>query len=182
MTTQVTRSREAMIEFYRLHTGTRRRQGLPPQPISFFLNVQKEIIDAGLGFVAVVARGARTIAASVFFHLGKRAVYKFGASDARFQQLRGSNLAMWEGIKWLAENGVEQLHFGRTSLQNQGLRRFKLGWGTDEQMIKYFKFDTATNTWVTAQDRVSGVYNAVFGRLPLVVNRWMGARIYPHLD
>jgi hypothetical protein len=109
-------------------------------------------------------------------------IREFGASDESVQELRGSNMVMWEGIRFLARSGVESLHFGRTSLGNDGLRRFKLTWGTKEETIGYLKFDTAREAWVAGRDAASGFHNAVFGRLPLALNRLAGAIIYPHLD
>jgi Acetyltransferase (GNAT) domain len=179
---QISQSQEAILDFYRIHTRTRRRHGLPPQPISFFTNIYDLIIKPGLGFVVLASKGSRTVAAAVFFHMGKKADYKFGASDERCQDLRGNNLVMWKAIEFLAHNGFEALHLGRTSLENEGLRRFKRGWGTREETIEYFRFDTRANDWITARDNVSGFHNSVFAKLPLVVNRLMGAMIYPHLD
>jgi CelD/BcsL family acetyltransferase involved in cellulose biosynthesis len=182
LSVQVTRTREAILEYYQLHLQTRRRHGLPPQPVSFFLNIYDEIIKPNLGFVVTARLESRPIAAAVFFQFGRKAVYKFGASDERLQDLRGNNLIMWEGIRFLAQNGAESLHFGRTSLENDGLRRFKLTWGTQEETIAYFKFDARARTWVAGRDAVSGFHNAVFGRLPLSLNRLAGVMIYPHLD
>jgi Acetyltransferase (GNAT) domain len=182
LSVQVTGTREAILEYYQLHIQTRRRHGLPPQPVSFFLNIYDEVIKPGLGFVAMARLGSRPIAGAVFFQFGSKAVYKFGASDERLQDLRGNNLIMWEGTRFLAQNGAESLHFGRTSLDNDGLRRFKLTWGTQEETIAYFKFDVAAQAWITGRDKVSGFHNAVFGRLPLAVNCLAGAMIYPHLD
>ena len=179
---QIGQSREAILEFYRLHVRTRRRQGLPPQPASFFLKIHDEIIKPGLGFVVFASKGSRSVAAAVFFHRGKKAVYKFGASDERHQDLRGNNLVMWNAIQFLAQNGIEALHLGRTSRENQGLRRFKLAWGTQEEMLEYFRFDTASSKGIKARDNVSGFHNVLFARLPLALNRLMGAMIYPHLD
>ena len=133
---------EAILEFYRLHVRTRRRHGLPPQPKSFFLNIHDEIIKPGSGFVVLAKRRSIPVAAAVFLHTGKKAVYKFGASDERHQDLRGNNLVMWEAIQFLAQNGFDTLHLGRTSFENEGLRRFKLAWGTVEETINYFRFDT----------------------------------------
>lgn len=182
LSVQVVRTREAIVEFYRLHVRTRRRHGLPPQPLSFFLNIHDNVIKPGLGFVAMANSGSRPVAAAVFFHFGKKAVYKFGASDDRHQILRGNNLVIWEGIRFLAQNGAETLHLGRTSLENTGLRRFKLAWGTEEKMIEYFKFDPLAGTWLTGPDAASRFHEAIFGRLPLALNRLAGAIIYPHLD
>ena len=46
-----------------------------------------------------------------------------------FQNLRPNNLVMWEGIKSLMQRGADTLHLGRTSMENEGLRRFKLSRG-----------------------------------------------------
>ena len=93
--------------FYRFHVRTRRRHGLPPQPISFFLNIHDLIIKPGLGFVVLAQQGRTPVAAAVFFHMGKKAVYKFGASDERHQDLRGNNLVMWEAIQFLAQKALK---------------------------------------------------------------------------
>lgn len=182
LSAQVTWEREAILQFFRLHTQTRRRHGLPPQPISFFTNIYDEVIQTRLGFVVIVNSGSRPVAAGVFFLLGKKAVYKFSASDERVRELQGNNLMLWEGIQFLAQNGGESLHFGRTSIENEGLRRFKLTWGTQEEIIPYLKFDAAAGAWVSGRDAVSGFHNEVFRRLPLAVNRLAGSIIYPHLD
>jgi hypothetical protein len=180
---EVTRSRQALLDFYRLHAATRKRHGLPPQSIAFFLNIYDEIIRQNLGFVTVASEGSRPIAANVFLHFGKKAVYKFGASDQRFQQFRGSNLVMWEAIRFLAENGFETMHFGRTSLENDGLRRFKQTWGTEEDRIEYLRFGSTAETQPRSQGTgCSGLHRSVFGRLPVTVNCLAGALIYPHLD
>lgn len=179
---EVTKTREAVLEFYQLHVQTRKKHGLPPQPVSFFLNIYEQMIDQGLGFIAIARIGLRAVAANVYFQFGKKAVYKFGASDESVQEFRGSNLVMWEGIRFLAKNGAESLHFGRTSLGNEGLRRYKLTWGTQEEKIEYLKFDAAARGWVGARDVAAGVHNKVFSKLPLSLNRLAGAVIYPHLD
>ncbi len=172
----------AMEEFYRLHTLTRRRHGLQPQPVAFFQNIQRQILEAGMGFIALVRAASRVVAGSVFFRAGDRAVYKFGASDMEFQSLRPSNLAMWHGIRELAAAGVTALHLGRTSLDNEGLRRFKLGWGAREERLSYFRYDASKQAWTPGRDRAGGMHNAIFSKLPLPVNRLMGKLIYPHLD
>ncbi len=179
---QILRSREAVLAYYQLHCRTRRRHGAPPQPLSFFLNIHSEIMESGAGFVALATKNSVPVAGAVFFHFAKGAIYKFGASEEDQQELRGNNLVMWEAIRFLTDSGFESLDFGRTSLNNEGLRRFKLSWGTKEETIEYFKFDTGTQTWVTSQDRATGFHTAVFSHLPSAVNRLAGALIYPHLD
>jgi len=178
----VVRNRPAIGDFYRLHVQTRRRHGLPPQSASFFLNIYDHIVRPGLGFIVLAQRGSRPIAAAIFFRFGKNALYKYGASDKRFQELRANNLVMWQGIQFLARNGAEKLHFGRTACENDGLRRFKLSWDTKEDTIDYFRVDPLGRQCLIAAPHDSGFHTRIFGRLPLVFNRLAGSMIYPHLD
>lgn len=173
---------DALLEFYRLHVLTRKRHGVPPQPIAFFRNIHEYILKPRLGFVVLTRHEGRPVAGAVFFHSGKKAIYKFGASDAEHQDLRGNNFTMWQGIQTLAKRGFETLDLGRTSLSNDGLRRFKLSWGSEERLVEYARFETATQTWVTSADRASGFHNTIFRNLPAPLNRLAGELLYPHLD
>jgi hypothetical protein len=138
--------------------------------------------DVDQGFVIAAKSGTKPVAAAVFFYAGKAALFKFAASDKGAQELRGSNLVMWEGIKRLARKGLKTLHFGRTSVDNDGLRRFKLSWGAEEELIEYFRFAFRPNMWVNSCRNASEFHNRLFRRLPLAVNRIAGPLIYPHLD
>jgi hypothetical protein len=177
----IVRNRQAIGDFYQLHVQTRRRHGLPPQPVSFFLSIYEHIIKPGLGFIVLAQRGSRPIAAAIFFCFGKNALYKYGASDKRFQELRANNLVMWQGIQLLARTGAEKLHFGRTECGNDGLRRFKLSWGTEEETISYFRVDSSGRQFLADARHDSGFHKRIFGMLPLVFNRLAGSIIYPHL-
>jgi GNAT acetyltransferase-like protein len=174
--------RHAISDFYELHVLTRRRHGLPPQPASFFLNIYHHIIKSGQGFTVLARRGSRTIAAAVFFQFGKNALYKFGASDKRYQEFRANNLVMWRGIQRLVDSGVEKLHFGRTDCEDNGLRRFKLSWDTEEQAIDYFRVDPSGQQLPASVRADSGFHKRIFGTLPLIFNRLAGSLVYPHLD
>jgi hypothetical protein len=176
----VVRNRQAIDDFYQLHVQTRRRHGLPPQPRSFFLNIYEHCVRPGLGFIVLARHGSRSIAAAIFLCFGKNALYKYGASDKRFQEFRANNLVMWHGIQVLANAGAEKLHFGRTDCENDGLRRFKLSWGTEEQAIQYFRVDPFGREYVARGD--SAFHKRIFCRLPLAFNRLAGSMIYPHLD
>jgi hypothetical protein len=182
VTVEVSRAWEAMTGFYKLHARTRRRHGLPPQPLSFFRNIHEEVVGTDLGFVVLAKIGPKPIAAAVFFHSSREGVYKFGASDERLQELRGNNLVMWTGIKQLVGKGLRTMHFGRTSIGDEGLRRFKLSWGSEEGPIEYFRFALRRQVWEANCENGFGLHNQLFGRLPLAVNRLAGALIYSHLD
>ena len=172
---------DAMKTFYTLHCKTRRRHGLPPQPFVFFRNICRHILSRDEGIVVVASCGNRPIAASVYFQLGGWAIYKFGASDESFQHLRGPSLVMWEAMKRLARHGARTLDLGRTSISNEGLRRFKLNWGAQERKIEYVKYDLRRNVFVTEEDGATGWHNRIFRTLPEGISRMIGAALYRHL-
>jgi hypothetical protein len=172
---------DAVRTFFRLHCKTRRKHGVPPQSFGFFKSIHRRILECGGGVVVVARIGRTAIAAAVFLRLGTKAVYKFGASDERFQHLRGNNLVMWEGIRWLARHGCRELDFGRTSMAREGLRRFKLSWGASESRIDYYKYDCRTGRLVEDRDQAAGWHTRVFALLPGPISRALGALLYSRL-
>lgn len=180
VTVEISQSESAMRDFFHLQCLTRKRHGLPPQSLEFFLNIQKYILSQNLGFVAVAAHGGKKISASVYFFLGGKAIYKYGASDFAHQDLRGTNLVMWAAMRKLAHDGVQTLHLGKTSLEHDGLRRFKLNLGATEETLDYFRYDFRRCQFVTDKDSVAGWHNRVFGTLPLPATRLAGRLLYKH--
>ncbi len=178
----VVRDRQAVAQFYKLHVETRRRHGLPSQPASFFRKIYEHIIKPGNGFIVLARHGHRAIAAAMFFHFGNNAIYKYGASNKKFQEFRANNLAMWHGIQFLVRIGMGKLHFGRTDCVNDGLRRFKLAWGAQEETINYYRVDPSGRQCFIRPRNDFGFHKQIFGRLPLMLNRVAGSIIYPHLD
>ncbi len=179
---EFSRDAESIRIYYALHCRTRQGHGLPPQPLQFFENIAKYVLERGHGFVATVWLDRQPVAGAVYFQHGREVLYKFGASDYSFQHLRPNNLMMWETIKRCAALGFRSLHLGRTSLANEGLRRFKLGFGAREERIEYYKYDFAAQSFVTDADRAEGWVNRVFRPLPLPFLRLAGRLLYPHLS
>ena len=175
------RSLEALKDFYKLNCIARKKHGLPPQPYYFFRNVYEQVIAKDLGFISLAYFQNKPIAGNMYFHFGKKAIYKYGASDQRYQRLRASNLVMWEAIKWYCNNGHESLSFGRTALQNEGLRQFKNGWAAQENTIKYYRYDIPRKTFLTSQATSSNCYARLFRKIPIWLLRLLGAVTYRHI-
>jgi hypothetical protein len=89
---------------------------------------------------------------------------------------------MWESIKRCFESGMSVLHFGRTSPRNEGLRRFKLGFGTTEAMAHSAKYDFRQSGFVKDRDFAEGPMNNIFRRLPGPLFRLAGSLLYPHMS
>jgi len=180
VTVTVSTSLQSVRDFYSLLCKTRRKHGLPPQPFSLFSNIHEHVISRDMGIVVVANYRGKPIAASVYFHLGRRAIYKYGASDEVFQHLRGANLVMWEAIKWHAHHGLKTLDLGRTSVTNEGLRQFKLGWGAQEKNIEYVKYDLRKNQFLKDADETVGWHNRLFKIMPGFISRLIGRALYRH--
>jgi CelD/BcsL family acetyltransferase involved in cellulose biosynthesis len=123
--------------FYRLHLRTRRRLGIPVQPRHFFELLWRRVIAPGSGFVLLAYHGRRPVAGAVFLTAGRTVVYKYGASDPSSWPLRPNHLIFADAIRWSCENGFAVFDFGRSELDNQGLRDFKSGWGAIEAPLVY---------------------------------------------
>jgi len=173
---------ESMRRYYALHERTRQRHGVPPQPINFFRNIASLVFRLGKGFIATAWQHKTPIAGAVFFQHGGDAVYKFGASDSAFQHLRPNNLLFSEVIKRLTANGISSLQLGRTSPQNEGLRRFKLGFGAQEDELPYFRYDFSKQAFVAALDRAESGLKRLFCHFPRPLLRFTGRILYPHLS
>jgi hypothetical protein len=172
---------EAVRDFSRLNDLTRRAHGLPPQPFSFFRSLHRNVIAGGSGVVARATIEGRPVGACVYFFRGPRAIYKYGASDRAFQHLRANDLVMWEAMRWLAGRGCTAMSMGKTAKDNDGLRRFKLGWGATESELRYFKYDFRAKAFAEDHDAIAGWHNAVFRRMPLPLSRVAGALLYRHM-
>jgi CelD/BcsL family acetyltransferase involved in cellulose biosynthesis len=131
-------SRLALVDtFYRLHLGTRRRQGVPVQPRRYFDLLWRELIEPGLGFVLLAYAGGTPIAGAVFLAWKGTVIYKYGASDTAYWGLHPNHLLMWTAIRWGCERGFQAFDFGRSDLGSKGLRQFKDSWGSEETDLVY---------------------------------------------
>jgi len=171
---------EAMHTFYRLNCLTRKDHGLPPQPSIFFDNVQRHIISKDNGVVMLASFKDETIASAVYFHHGEGVMYKYGASNKKYQQLRANNLVMWDAVKAFAAAGSKNFDFGRTELEHTGLLQFKRGWGTTEKLLYYYKYDFKKDAFVAEASSVKSSY-AVFRNMPIPMLKLAGRILYKHI-
>jgi CelD/BcsL family acetyltransferase involved in cellulose biosynthesis len=167
----------ALDAFFDLHVSTRKKLGVPTQPKRFIRRFA-ELFDAGLGFVELVLDGGRPVAAAVFLTYNGTVTYKYGASDVRALGKRPNNLLFSEVIRWACEHGFHTLDFGRTDLENEGLRSFKRSWGASEVELSY--------TFLTDEEPLlepplrNRLMTTTIQRSPAAVSRLVGAALYRH--
>ena len=166
--------------FYELHSLTRRNQGIPPQPWMFFKNLYRNVIAPGLGEIGIAHQKGVPLATALYLYFGHSALYKYGASAPHLLTFRGNNALMWEAITRCAQNGFTQLSLGRTDLANEGLRRYKLGWGCRESPLDYFRYDYRLGTFLTKPGSPPQWPHRVIRNSPLLLVKLAGKLLYPH--
>lgn len=165
-----------MDTFYDLHVLTRQRLGVPVQPRRFFQSLQRYMFAQGLGFTLTARIGNRPVASAVFLCWNDVLIYKYGASDRRFLEHRPNNALFWEAIRWGVANGYRLLDWGRSDLEDAGLRGFKAGWGAHEQPLVYSTISSSAPR--PAGHKSHHVLASVIRRSPPWVGRVIGELLY----
>jgi len=172
---------KAVNRFYDMNCVTRRYHGLPPQPRSFFKNIFTEIIEKNKGVVISAFYNEELIASSLFLQFGNKVIYKFGASNRAYLHVRPNNIVIWEAIKYYNNKGCEELNFGKTETGNEGLKRFKIGWGASEEIINVYKYSLKKDEFIQSKSYTVGFYNHIFKKTPLIILKAIGNIIYKHI-
>ena len=170
---------DALMDFYDLHLMTRKKLGVPTQPKCFFKNVWNNLISRDLGFISIVKYEGKPIAAGVFLHYNKQLVYKYSATDPDHMKLCGNHLLNWRVIQWAYENGMAILDWGRTDKHNQGLRRFKLGWGTEEQELTYSFIGQEPKGYSSGWK--NQIVEKTIQKSPVWLGKLVGSMLYKHV-
>ncbi len=124
-------------QFYALHLRTRQRQGVPVQPRRYFRLLWESMIASGRGVVMLADYSGKAIAGAVFLVGGRTVTYKYGASDPAHWGLYPNNLLMWQAMEWATERGCTRFDWGRSGVEDTGLRRFKASLGGQERPLCY---------------------------------------------
>jgi hypothetical protein len=109
----------------------------------------------------------------------KSMVYKYGCSNAAFNNLGGTALLFWRTVQEARAHGLEQLELGRSDVDNSGLVAFKEHLGASGRLINYWTYPQGTeglsNAWKTKLVR-----HAV-SAVPDVALEMVGKFLYRHV-
>jgi CelD/BcsL family acetyltransferase involved in cellulose biosynthesis len=179
---EATQSSDLTSTFYDLHVATRRRQGVPVQPRRFFDLLWHRLLARGLGFALVADLADRAVAGAVFLAWNGTVIYKYAASDEAYRWARPNHLLLWEAIRRSFENDVHTIDFGRSDADNEGLRKFKSGWGAKEELLAYSTFaDDAPAQRARSSPRLQRLLRETIRRSPPWVCRGIGTAAYRYV-
>jgi lipid II:glycine glycyltransferase (peptidoglycan interpeptide bridge formation enzyme) len=139
------------------------------------------MVSRNQGMVVLAFYDGKVVAGAVFLHFGEEAIYKYSASDPQYRHLAATGLILWEAIKWYCRNGFKVIDFGRTELQNEGLRVFKRGFCRNEQVMGYYKYDLIQGKWREDHLTIEKSFTKLVRKLPIPILRIIGSFLYRHI-
>ncbi len=138
LTEKCGRSHFLLKEFYALFVITRGRHRLPPIPYAWFQNLIRlhgEALEIRVAYIA-----ERPISAILTLRFKDTVYYKYGCSDAQFNEFGATPWLLWKAIAAAKSNGASQFDMGRTEEGNLGLLAFKNHWVSQPQRLIYWRF------------------------------------------
>jgi len=164
-------------QFYRLQVLTRRRHGLPPQPLTWFLNLRDSFGEAFK--VRLVSKDGQPIAGIVTLRYKQAMVYKYGASDSQFHNLGAMPLLFWRTIREAKECGLCEVDLGRSDLDEQGLIAFKNHLGARSSALSYYRYPADVS--VASSPQRPSLARRFCTYMPPSLLRVVGTAIYRHI-
>lgn len=175
-------SLDDLRQFYRLNLMTRRKHGVPPQPLRFFDKLWTGLRSVGDVELVIAEVDGQAVAGIILLGFRETATYAYGASDPRYLRYSPNHALFDTAIAWAVEHGYRRFDFGRTAPDNRGLVEFKRQWGSHFVPLSYFYWPTpdgfVADSEAGARHRA---FTALWRRLPLAVTAWLGPSLYRHL-
>jgi GNAT acetyltransferase-like protein len=180
VTVECSRGAEAMDFFFNLQLESRRRLGVPSQPLKFFRTVHEVFAQRDSIEVWFALHQGKRIAAVVVLRDGHDLHAKWSARAVGSPD--GASHLIFMSIAEHHAKHASSLDFGRTDSRNRGLSRFKRELGATPTDLPYSYFPLMPA--VTSAENLTGVWQTasrVWRNLPLPVARVLNNVTYRYL-
>jgi CelD/BcsL family acetyltransferase involved in cellulose biosynthesis len=171
-------SEQLVDDFYRLLLKTRRRHQLLPQPRAWFRNLVDCMGDKIQ--VRLARKDGVPIAAMLTLRHRSCMVYKYGCSDEKSHNLAGMPFLFWRLIEESKASGINEIDFGRSDLDNDGLITFKDRFGTTRKRLTYFQYPQVEKREGISRWDMPAI-RRVFSILPDVILPMASGLLYKHI-
>jgi CelD/BcsL family acetyltransferase involved in cellulose biosynthesis len=172
------RSTSLLDQFYRLLLLTRRRQQLPPHPLTWFRNLIECLGDQLQ--VRLASRAGRPIASILTLQFKNIMVYKYGCSDASFNNLGAMHFLFWKTIEEAKNIGLQEFDLGRSDCDNPGLIAFKDRWGAARTKLVYSRYPRRPPS-ISSESLELQIAKKIFARMPDDFLTAVGRLLYRHI-
>jgi lipid II:glycine glycyltransferase (peptidoglycan interpeptide bridge formation enzyme) len=88
----------------------------------------------------VARKGDIPIAAMLSIRHASSVIYKYGCSDESFHRFGGMPFLFWRLIEECKAQGMDEIDFGRSDLDHQGLITFKERFGATRKALTYYRY------------------------------------------
>ncbi len=175
------RSEKLLQTFLDLHLLTRRRHKLPPQPDTWFKNIVNCIGDDVT--IHVASKGDVPVSSILTLAHKTTLVYKYGCSDAQFNNMGGTPFLFWKVIQQAKSAGIEEFDLGRSDFADEGLTAFKEHLGATSQELRYYRDQPSPKKEQAAHSPhvASRLARELLSRLPDAMLSQVGDLVYPHI-
>jgi hypothetical protein len=164
--------------FYRLHLKTRRKLGVPIQPKRYFQLLDSNVIQKGFGKVIIISYEKKPVSAAIMLFFNRKSMIKYSASDPAYLEMRCQYYLFSKCIEWSCQQNHCYIDFGKTDLEDEGLRYFKNGWGAKEESLPYSYL--GDSELATSSGRVNRMSRMIIRRSPEWVGQVIGELLYGH--
>jgi len=164
---EVGRSDSLLRKFYRLQVRTRRRHGLPPQPLRWFRQLIASMGDRLS--IRVASKDDHPVAAILTLSFKDTVTYKYGCSDERFTRFGGTPFLFWQTIREAKDQGMRQLDLGRSEPDDAGLVKFKDRLGARRMDLTYYRLASGAAPKMALNSRRTQFLKRCARHLPNVV-------------
>ncbi len=169
---------DILKKFYHLLVLTRRRHGVPPQPVAWFKNLLRFLGDRAK--IRVASLGDTPIASVFTLSHKNSVVYKYGCSDERYHNLGGMVSLFWQAMQDAKSVGAHTFDMGRSDIDNPGLIRFKSNWGTQDLPLTYWRFPQSSSDSLHRWGKAKEIGGNVLSHLPRGFLVAIGNALYRH--
>ncbi|MGC1400213.1 GNAT family N-acetyltransferase [Candidatus Binatus sp.] len=180
VTVECSRSVDAIETFFRLQLESRRRLGVPSQPLKFFRLVHEVFAKLDAIEVWFASHLGKPVAAVVVLRDGDDLHAKWSARVAGSPD--GASHSIFMSIVEQHAQRACSLDFGRTDSRNRGLSRFKRELGAAPAEMPYSYFPQMPS--VTSAENLTGVWRTAsraWRHLPLPIARVLSDVTYRYL-
>jgi CelD/BcsL family acetyltransferase involved in cellulose biosynthesis len=171
-------SERSLGQFYKLLLTTRRRHGMPVQPIEWFRNLI-QCFGSKLN-IRVASKDGQPIASILTIRHKQTLVYKYGCSDRAFSRFGGTQLLLWRAILESKADRLLEFDLGRSDSDNSGLLAFKDRWGATRTELTYLRYPASrSQNLANSGHRLLSKY--VWSHAPDGVLAVAGRALYKHM-
>lgn len=170
---------DLLRRFVHLLLLTRRRHQLPPQPVSWFRNILR-FVGCGVA-LHLLSKDSVPAAAMLTLTHGSTLVYKYGCSDASFNNLGAVPSLFWKVIQEAREGGIDTFDLGRSGFSDPGLIAFKEHLGAVSRTLRYQRTPAPPSQASESPGGASALARQAVSRLPDPLFAGVGQMLYRHM-